>query len=134
MRVRLTVAFVGLTFLAAGCGGSSIAHEAATQACIDDTAAGAEAAFLERAYREGRIGSAADVRHDVSTFEQAVPFRVTSFLRSDGTMIPWPRLSNDQQRTFEIWAHGTNIPEGVGDEAFRTLMRAKAAAKTTCKG
>jgi hypothetical protein len=102
--------------------------------CIENAGDRAEAATIEQAYREGRAGSATDVRRVIAQFSPNVPFKVVSFLRADGTIIPWSQLNSYQQRTFKAWEYrSTAIPDTLSQEAQRALLDAQEAARTSCK-
>jgi hypothetical protein len=134
IKPGISVAAVAVSVLAlTGCGGPSQAQREARQECIDNAVDRAEAASIQQAFRDGRIGTAAAIRRSLPAAEKVATWKVESFLSADGTMIPWPQLNSQQQRTFLWWADSGQVTETVFQEATDASLRAKEAAETSCK-
>jgi hypothetical protein len=117
---------------AAGCGTHHAKSTAAArlQACVWQATDEARMTLVAAAYRAGRLGSADTIRKQVHALGPQPGFTATSFVRSDGTFVPWSSMSPAQQRTLNAWFESTpGVAEKVGEEK---LSRAIDRAHDSC--
>jgi len=117
---------------ATGCGGHHAGSTAAAtvQDCVWRATDQARMSLVVAAYRAGRLGSAATIRRQVHALGPQPGFTATSFLRSDGTFVPWRSMSANQQRTLNVWFESTpGVADKVGEEK---LSRAIDRAHDSC--
>jgi hypothetical protein len=122
-----------LALLLTACGGRK--HDPfARENCIDAAQARAQVVAVVGAYHAGRLGSATAIRRQIKALPPKQPgFSVTSFLRPDGSIIPWAKMSDAQQRTFVLWMDRTSsVGRALGDDVFIAMMHAKDAAEASC--
>lgn len=114
--------------LGAGCGTHHTKSTVAARAqdCVWQAIDQARRSLAVAGYRAGRLGSGKQVH----TLGPQPGFTVTSFLRSDGTFVPWSSMSPAQQRTLNAWFESTpGVAEKVGEEK---LSRAIDRAHDSC--
>lgn len=127
-----------IALVAAGCGGHGSTSQKTffvRQGCIESARDTAEAEVVSNAYRAGGLGSAATVRAQVAKLAPLVGVPKTSFLRADGTFVPWRQMTTAQRRTFLAWEHETpSVSARVQSDVLEASNRAAEHAKSICAG
>lgn len=133
IRRRARAAAVGLIAVGSlGACGSHKADPSAVSACLDRVQARSNVAVVRKLYREGKLGDAATIRHELRQLRPTKPpFPVTSFLRADGTMPSWDQMNWKQQSTFDIWLTLPQVANVVAEPTLEASMRATEHARTT---
>lgn len=135
MRIRPATSFACLLLvvvLVSGCGGKKKLSADAFSVCVDQARDRATAAVVEAAYRQGRLGSPAAVRSEIAAVHTRF-FDKRSFLRGDGSIVPWSKMSFNQQRTFTLWWNDTRaVLAVVGEAPDKAGLRAHDRAVAEC--
>jgi len=132
-RFRNALVLLPLVALFAACGGSSKPSREGVAACVDQRMFVAETRVIARAYREGKLGTAAQIRRDVAQIN-GVGFRPKVFLRPDGTFPPADDLDAAQRQTLTRWASATpRVSKALGDAPAEAALAAKRRAQRECQ-
>jgi hypothetical protein len=87
---------------------------------------------VSRFYREGKLGGPKRIEADIAGLEELGEAR-TSFLRGDGTMVPWAEMSQDQRFTFLNWVDLPRVNRIVGDAENEAVEDAARRAEPRCE-
>ena len=125
-----------MALVVAGCGGNNgddqSGRDQRIRDCIQTAQTRAEVELVSRLYREGELGTAAQVRREVSALE--VPgLDPTPFLREDGSLPGWSELDDGQRRTLYAWKEFTlRVRQVVGQRDALAGVEARRRAQQSC--
>jgi hypothetical protein len=129
---RNTLVLAPLIALLAACGGSSKPSREEVAACVDHRMFVAETRVIARAYRDGKLGTAAQIRGEVARMT-GVGFRPKVFLRPDGTFPSPDDLDAAQRQTLTRWASATpRVSKALGDAPAEAALKEKPRAQREC--
>lgn len=117
--------------LAVSCGGDDRDAERERSDCIRVAQAEAAAEVAREAYEAGRLGDAERVRADLEELRDLGSGR-RSFLRADGTMVPWPAMTEGQRVTFSHWIDLPRVDRAIGDDQDAAVREARVRAEREC--
>jgi hypothetical protein len=121
-RVTVSAFVVGaLAAAVAGCGGSGKKDGYACYVALNERAA---AAVVERLYAAGKLGTASEVRRQSS--------KEHPFLRKDGTMIPFARMTAWQRAELDDWRESGPVQRVAGSELASAYAGVDRAAMSRC--
>jgi hypothetical protein len=127
---RSAAGLVGV-LLAVSCGADDRNAERERTDCIHAAQARATAQVAREAWEEGRLGDADRVRADIEGLRDLGSAR-KSFLRADGTMIPWTEMTQGQRVTFSHWIDLPRIDRAIGDDKDDAVRDARERAERDC--
>jgi hypothetical protein len=114
-----------LALAAAGvaCGGKSASERAGCRGRLVNRA---NAAVVQRAYAEGKLGSRTRVQRELGK-------NGPRFFRPGGSMVPYPRLGVLLQADFNEWMYGNlRVQQVTGDAQRRATDEATRRADDEC--
>lgn len=131
--LRLSLAAVCVA-AAAGCGGSSKPSAEEIAACVDHRSFVTQVNVIKRYYREGKLGTAAQIRRDVATLRQRTDnnYIPTQFLRKDGTFPAADALNDDQKATLAHWEVLPRVFKVLDTAPVMASLDGKAQARRDC--
>lgn len=88
---------------------------------------------METAYRTGKLGTPAQVRADLKKLGPQPGMSIASFIRPDGSIVSWTKMTGAQQATFTLWWHRTAlVSDDVASDASDAGQKARALAARHC--
>jgi hypothetical protein len=118
-----STAALALLAAVSGCGGKS---EAARVSCRTTLINNANAAVVQRAYADGKLGSRKLVERELGKYGKR-------FFDESGRMVPYPRLSRSLQGDFNDWMYGNGRVQHLTRAAqLRATERATKRADREC--
>jgi hypothetical protein len=87
---------------------------------------------VARFYREGKLGGPQRIEADIAGLEDLGSSRA-SFLRPDGTMVPWAQMNQAQRFTLLTWVDLPRVNRILGDAENEAVAEAAREAEPRCE-